>query len=420
MIAFFVRGYNDTDHIAPVVWRMHRDGHTVAVFCLEPDFDLFGDYRIRFLQAEGVPVAHAWDDADLLLGLPSRALWRIVNASFTLARRFSAQGNAILTRLARAIGYRWFRRLRASVATADIDRFLRVRGISLLCFDWVSPSRSIVGPLLAGAARAGLKSVALPHGAFLCTNDDIAHAADPARTIGWRNAIADPFDHVVVQMRGFTRFLRDGDANAAKVLVLGSARFCSEWAARNIAIAPRVLPASAYDDPRLKCAFIVTRLHYNVDDEAQRAAFTRMAAIPEARVVIKPHTRSSLEAQQYAGLALEDASDVSSVELCQWADVVLVIASSVVIEALQQHKVVLYLKYLHTNQTLHEEYGDCWVIESEDELADALQRLARDRTDVPYARADAERFLVDVVEGGVPGRDVLGDHSRALAGLAVR
>ena len=88
------------------------------------------------------------------------------------------------------------------------------------------------------------------------------------------------------------------------------------------------------------------------------------------------------------------------------------------IEALQQNKVVLYLKYLHTNQTLHEEYNDCWIIEGEDELIDALQRLSADLGDVPYDRADTQRFLVDVAEGGVPGRDVLGLYSRAIAGLS--
>ena len=161
-----------------------------------------------------------------------------------------------------------------------------------------------------------------------------------------------------------------------------------------------------------------TRIQYKIAVARQRTTLERLAALDKAWVVVKPHTRSSLEAELYAGLSLDDVSHISSVELCQWADVILVVASSVMIAALQQNKVVLYLKYLHTNQTLHEEYNDCWIIEGEDELIDALQRLSADLGDVPYDRADTQRFLVDVAEGGVPGRDVLGLYSRAIAGLA--
>jgi len=419
MIAFFLRGYNDTDHIVPVVWRMMQDGKEVRVICLAPDLDLDGDYRIKFLRAQDISVTYAYDDPILVHGVHRRVLWTVIRAAFAYSRQRIAKGRLLRARVARGCGRRAFQVLKAiSFGRGDLDRYLCQHGFAVLCFDWVRPSENIVAQLLAAAVRSNLPTVSLPHGVFLCTNEDIAWNRDPANSIGWRNALADPFDRVVVQYPFFARYLRDGDANAAKALVLGSARYCGEWVKKNIEIVPRLLPAVAHQDPRLKCAFMPTRIQYKIDVARQRTTLERLAALDKAWVVVKPHTRSSLEAELYAGLSLDDVSHISSVELCQWADVILVVASSVMIEALQQNKVVLYLKYLHTNQTLHEEYNDCWIIEGEDELIDALQRLSADLGDVPYDRADTQRFLVDVAEGGVPGRDVLGLYSRAIAGLS--
>jgi hypothetical protein len=426
MFAFFIRGFNDTDHMVPVAWRMHADGLPVTVLCLAPDLDLENDYRLGFLRSLGVRVSYAYDDPMLVQGRGTRLVWRVVRTAYRLSRRLNGAGKGcagrlrqIAVRLSRGLARRIFSRLLPRIANpGSLDGFLRNRGMEVLCFDWVRPAESLVGPLLASAERCGLKTIALPHGVFLCTNDDIAWKADPAQAIGWRNALNDPFDQTVVQYPFFERYLESGAYDRSKAVALGSARYCDEWMARNIALAPRVLPDLAYGDDRLKCVFMPTRLQYKIDVARMRTTFERLAEFDGMRILVKPHTRSSLEAEMYRDLPLEDATPISSVELCQWADVVMVVASSVMIEALHQGKVVLYLKYLHENRTLHEEYGNCWIVESEDELIDALRRLSRDRRDVPYGRANVRKFLTDVVNGGIPDRDVLGDYSRHIRALS--
>lgn len=419
MIAFFIRGYNDIDHLVPVAWRMHREGHEVRVLSLSVDLDLEGDYRLRFLRAQGVSVDHAYADPELLTGSARRFGWAFVCKCFVLARFTTRCGLHWLARGLEGLGRRAFRLVsRGSLGPLDFDRFLAERKFQVLCFDWVPLEHSIVSGLLAAAHRAHVSTVALPHGVFLCTNDDIAWDADPAKTIGWRNALAAPFDRVVLTDPGFARHLKDGQAGTAKAMVLGSARYSEEWVSKNIEIAPRALPPSAYADPRLKVAFMLTRLQYKVDGNLLRKTFHRLASTPDVWVLVKPHTRGSPETGLYADLPLNDGAHLSTVELCQWADVVLVIASSVMVEALQQDKAVLCLDYLHSNTTLHDEYGDCWVIRSEKELAVALARLSEDCADVPYSKRDVGRFLTDIADGGIPNRDTLGDYSRMIAGLA--
>jgi hypothetical protein len=73
-------------------------------------------------------------------------------------------------------------------------------------------------------------------------------------------------------------------------------------------------------------------------------------------IVVKPHTRSGEEAKVYDRILLTNVYEYSSVELCEWADVMLVIDSSILIETLVRRKPVLYLKYMHENITEYEEF----------------------------------------------------------------
>ena len=105
-----------------------------------------------------------------------------------------------------------------------------------------------------------------------------------------------------------------------------------------------------------------------------------------------------------------NAYDVLTAELCEWADVVIVIGTSVMTEALMKGKPVLYLKYLHANTMLFEECGACWTIHNEAELEHAIQSLRVKRMNVPYTEENVNRFLSEVVYGGRTKRDVLRDY----------
>jgi len=98
----------------------------------------------------------------------------------------------------------------------------------------------------------------------------------------------------------------------------------------------------------------------------------------------------------------------------QWADVMLVIGSSILIEALTLAKPVLYLKYLHANTTQYEEMGACWMIQDEDELKKALMSLLDNPGSIPYAGENVDQFLSEIIYGGHRHRDVLKDYEQFI------
>jgi len=147
--------------------------------------------------------------------------------------------------------------------------------------------------------------------------------------------------------------------------------------------------------------------------------FDILGNLDGAQVVVKPHTRTGKEAEMYKGLPLANVSDISSVELAEWADVMLVVGSSIIIEALTRHKPALYLKYLHENITEYEEFEACWIIRDENELREALIFLRDKRGPMPYTDENVNRWLAEVICGGQDERDVLLDYEEFIVNCAV-
>ena len=61
MYLFFIRHFNDIDHIAPIVWKMKQDNRPAAVYCINPKYDIQNDYRLTFLKVQGIIVESIYD-----------------------------------------------------------------------------------------------------------------------------------------------------------------------------------------------------------------------------------------------------------------------------------------------------------------------------------------------------------------------
>jgi len=51
MIVFFIRRFNDIDHIAPIVYKFAERGNgNILVLCLNLSYDIHSDFRLKFLK----------------------------------------------------------------------------------------------------------------------------------------------------------------------------------------------------------------------------------------------------------------------------------------------------------------------------------------------------------------------------------
>jgi len=285
-----------------------------------------------------------------------------------------------------------------------------------LCFDHIIPNRYVLNVLLRAAKEKSIPTLALPHGVYLYTNKfNKARFSSRQRFYKFNR-----FDYVIVQNHLRKDVLVSSGIAREKIIVLGSARFCGEWIAQNRKILPRTIESTGRDPERLRVVFMPSKPRCRIDVERMHSTIDLLANLSEIEAVVKPHTRIGREAYLFDHMQLPNVSHVLTSELCEWADVVLIIGSSVITEALMQGKPVLYLKYLHANTMLFEECGACWTINNEVELEQALQSLRKKSTDVPYGNANVHRFLLEVVYGGQNNRDVLKDYVQFITNCSVQ
>lgn len=421
MNLFFIRHFNDIDHITPIVWKMKLDNYPAAVYCLNPQYDIHNDYRLRFLKEQGILVESIYDAFThernrLHQTMRSLYMWlfakgKKLDYDKQISRwglLLSRQGRIDLMRhYLRKLGTKLFKLTRKIFYTKNWARnILEQNSARVLCFDHIIQNHYVVAVLLGAAKEMSLPTIALPHGVYLYTNE----SSKTRSTAGQRFSKFDHFDYVVVQNHLRKNVLVRSGIGEEKVVVLGSARFCEEWVEQNLKILPRMINTNAKSTEKLKIVFLTSKPQCRIDMERMLNTFDLLSNISEIELMIKPHTRMGVEPPLFDVRRVADASDVLTAELCEWADVVLVIGTSVMTEALMRGKPVLYLKYLHANIMFFEECGACWTIRNEAELEDAIQSLRVKRMQVPYTEENVNRYLSEVVYGGRTKRDVLRDY----------
>jgi hypothetical protein len=417
MYLFFVRHFNDIDHLTPVAWKMNADNHPVAVYCMNPRFDYRGDYRLRFLKDISVTVNYLHDQFNGRRRSIHKFLNSTMQKAFAGQKRFvqDSQGAPFYSRLpgylAGQVGILCYKLLRFGCYDRRWARsVLEISGARAICFDHVMPGLYVVRNLLQAAREMSIPSFSLPHGVHLYTDE----ATKPKSTDARRAAKFNEFDHIIVPNRLRKDVLVRSGVSAEKIVVLGSARYSDEWLVQNKKIIPRRIQTAANRQNKLKVVFMPSKPQYHADLSRLSATCNLLAGMKHMDVMIKPHTRTGGEKHLFEANSLSDASSVLTAELCEWADVALVVGSSVITEALMRKKPALYLKYLHANTTLFEELGACWTIHDESELENALMSLQKDKADVPYEEAGVLEYVKQVVYGDRAEKNVLGNYENFI------
>jgi hypothetical protein len=393
---------------------MKQEDYPVAVYCINPRYDIENDYRLNYLRKQGVTVESIYDAFDQKMNALHHTMRYLFLWFYAKGEEFSshqAEKLLLLSRLnqlaAQIIGRVLYELTRVSFYRKSWAHYvLKKSGAQLLCFDHILPRRYVVGALLRAAKEKSIPTLALPHGVYLYTNESYKARTSARQRFHKFNR----FDYVIVQNHLRKDVLVRSGIASEKIVVLGSARFCGEWIAQNREVMPRMIESTGRNPERLRVVFMPSKPRCRIDVERMHNTINLLASLSEIEAVVKPHTRIGREAHLFDNMQLPNVSHVLTSELCEWADVVLIIGSSVITEALMQKKPVLYLMYLHANTMLFEECGACWTIHNEAELQDALQSFENKRMEVPYGDENVNRFLSEVVYGGRNERDVLKDY----------
>ncbi|AKH38949.1 MULTISPECIES: hypothetical protein [Nitrosomonas] len=417
---FFLRHYNDIDHITPVISKWIDAGHTCDVILIGAKRFRY-DFRISFLsQLSGVRVAHIREIFSTVQFLK----WRLQMLLLT--------GN--LRRLFIGPFIRWLadsydakRRAPLWRATAEhlLTRSFEHSNKGVIAFDWIERNSVIavewVETVVAMARERGLGTVSLPHG-------DSPHANQLIRRGEWHVgpdslfSTAQIFDKLVVPnelcAKRFRPFLEE-----RSIAILGSPRYSEEWLAKLAKLMP--LSPLTRSDSRLKIVMFLRKANFTTFWEEVNEVVHLIAAFPGVELAIKPHTRSGWKQSLTKNKTLKQlpnvtiaGDEVHSIHLMNWADICIDLATSVVFEAVRVKKPVLAADYLHAGRSAIAVYMPETELRCRDDVYEKINNFLSHGCHDFYIEEHRQHFLREMLD--VSGPEVLSRYVALLETAAGR
>jgi len=398
---FFLRHYNDIDHITPVISKWIESGHQCDVVLIG-SAKFLNDYRIKYLRTlNGVSVAHVRQ----IFSLPVYLKWRLQMLLLTRSLR----NLMLIGPLVRALSEKHNEQKRTPLwqQTADIllSRSFENLNQGVIAFDWIERN-SVIGVewvkiVVATTHRRGLSAVSLPHGDSPHANQLIRRGE---RRLGPDTLFSNAgiFDKLVVPNElCATRFRPFLDDQA--IAVLGSPRFCEEWLVK----LAELLPPSPLtrSDSKLKVIIFLRKANFTTFWEEVSEVVHMIAAFPEVELIIKPHTRGGWKQSLTSDNSIKKYPNVSiagdnahSAHLMNWADVIIDLATSVVFEAVRERKPVLAADYLHAGRSTVAEYMPETELKCRDDVYEKINNFLTNGCDSFYVEENRQRFLTEMLD----------------------
>ncbi len=418
MIIFFIHRFNDVDHFTPEIYKIvSTTDQKVAVLCLNPNYDISGDFRLRFLKDNYKVLI------DYIYNVHKPTIFYKIMGFLMRSSRRSFATHKISDLLTRSGPKIIFHSVMARLKLLDrtINRIYDERWIQglldhyspeILVFDYAATQRLYnVKSIIKKARRKSIPILYLPHGIPLF----IKHSKDYDRS---KQDLTDIVKYQCDSMVFYHRWWLDEciafGLNEQKTETLGIPRHCREWQQ----ILHRILPMNESlkekGTGKLKIVYMDSgpdRYHEH-KSEAEKT-IEMISNLDFVSFIYKPHTRRNVVNLNIPS-NVDIIKDINSVNLIKWADVVIGMHSSIMIEVLIQGKVYISPTYFRSRKLIFEEYGACCSVDSIDELKSALLKLDKDATHTFYPKESVERFLRDVVYNGTKDGDVLGDYKNYI------
>jgi hypothetical protein len=400
-ILFFIKTYNDLDHISPLIWRAIKDGtNPILIFINKYPFD--SDYRVKFLKNEGkLEILCITDDRHIKYNSGSGGIL------FKIFRRIYFAKKGILENIHDSYLERYYKKLFFD-CSKEI-KFLKDNNITSCVFEHSTPSSNgmVTEKYFRASKAIGITTFSIPHGGNVYTSLDVNEDYVYLGRMGMlpRSTPRNEFDYYIHP----DKIRRDSAVkwgyDHIKNQVWGSLRYYPEWQKINLKICP---PVIIKKDPktRKRIVFMDHQKNYCVFVDKIWELLDRIAKDDRVFLIIKQSTRSGKDYHtEYFKNKFLNSSNVefvgnenNSPSLIQWSDCVINFGSSIGIEVLLQNKPLINPYYLHSNRTIFEKFNAALNASNEDDVIRYIDEII-DGTVTDIDQTNRERLLYEVVYG---------------------
>lgn len=390
-IYFFIRAYNDIDHLTPIAYKLLAQESVDSIVFV--NYDLLNthrdDFRINHLRPSG-----KFNYLDL---------GELSNKKDLIIKLNKLRPYASKLRLTSAIMNWLFIKLRDHIfSTFNFNNVTKERCDNVIflfdhsnsdflrnAFDYTRRNNIPLGLLMHGLD---------PTGNLMMSVDDYK-----VKKMGIALELFNKADVFFVNNEFYKyRNIQYGvDPNI--IDVVGSARFAYEWSEQLASIVPS-LDMPEIDDRYIRVVLMLAKWKYNNwKDETIRIIKT-LVNIDDVYLVVKPHTRgmSFPDMENRKNLFIAD-NNMDSRCLIEWSDVVLFSISSIFLDAVLLDKPVLHLRCTTSNKMECADIMGNWNIDCRDDLIEWMDKFRKDRKTRSYSE-EARRECLNLYVNDSDGR----------------
>jgi hypothetical protein len=360
---FFVRHYNDVDHMAPVAWRCAQDTPTRII--------------VTNKAAERHPILATFD--------------RESDVEVARLRDYTATATDVDGRTA--------------IADRVTDPAILFEGVGdrpAICLDW---DYAVAARRIAESAQEhDLVALSLPHGdapyvnLLINLNDldgDLARGYERASMF---DHTAVPNDVCAIRYRTLPR---------DRLHVLGSPRYCRAWMARLPTLVDDAIDVAPRQPGVLRVGVFLRNSNFPIHWEELAKALALIQAAAPCEIVVKHHTRDKRMAPILKQFPVLEAGDErieisptheGSGAVLDRVDLVVDLGTSIAFEAVLRGLPVLELEYVHANRSTIAEYLPRTEMRTRDELVAAVAAAHSDPSALRATAAEAAGFREAIIE----------------------
>ncbi len=416
---FVLRTYNDIDHILPVIWKFLQEGSR-PVIIFNSSYDYLSDERVKFLcKNNDIKIVRMVDKVheERTIHLGSSKRFSLINLIRSKIYNQIRKPNILLGKIYRKLFF-------------DCTKeyfFFKENNINLVIFEWGNPEMKgeKFEKILTVAKGLGAPVCSLPHGLNIYLNSDIhqTYIAKIKKGILPNFKPWNKYDRIVVQSHFHAEHMKRFGLEANKISVWGSARFSPEWQKVNFGIYETFI-SKKISTNKVKIVFMLPHWIYNVNKDETLRLIKDISKLKNIHLVIKDHTRG--DTGEYprnernilnAKENVEFETEASSTSLIKWCDLIINFGSSIGLEAIYQEKSIIYPRYLHSNQTIHDVTNTTHIAECGGDVLNYIDKFSSDSLSL-VSKDEVDSLFKNVVYGSKDPHDVLGFYYQSLKKIA--
>jgi len=196
--------------------------------------------------------------------------------------------------------------------------------------------------------------------------------------------------------------------------VVGNTRFDLPWVKTLFEMTRKSAKGSGFLPGRTsknKIVFMLSKIEYGGDLAKIKETIDYCAALDDSCLIVKPHTRGmSLNMFKGLGGNVYSGRRYSSNDLIRWADAVLFTGSSIVFQAMQLGKKVIFLKYCQKYKTIFDECEALLVAADIEDVGRFINSNGKYQVDC----SQTYKFLLEHVYNGIRSGEVCRDIKEKL------